>query len=98
IERLDLGEAQDSKGVVLFELTPEGLAFEPRVLPLDATPIYEVFVRSPQTDIPDLQRRYPDAQRDLVRLDVTYTAGVDHREETLRQLEAIFPRWYHRTI
>jgi DNA repair protein SbcD/Mre11 len=29
---------------------------------------------------------------------VTYTAGVDNREDTLRQLEAIFPRWYDRTI
>ena len=28
----------------------------------------------------------------------TYTAGVDNREETLRQLEAIFPRWYDRKI
>ena len=65
--RLDLGEASDDKGVVLFDLTPEGLAAEPRVLPLEATPIYDVVVRSPQTDIPDLQKRYPDANRDLVR-------------------------------
>jgi exonuclease SbcD len=98
IERMDLGESRDDKGVVLFDLTPDGLAAEPRVLPLDATPIYDVIVRSPQTDIPDLQKRYPDAKRDLVRLEVTYTAGVDNREDTLRQLEAIFPRWYDRTI
>jgi exonuclease SbcD len=98
IERLDLGESNDSKGVVVFDLTPEGLAAEPRVLPLDATPIYEVVVRSPRADIPDLQKRYPNSQRDLVRLDVTYTAGVDNREEMLRQLEDVFPRWYDRTI
>ena len=48
IERLDLGESPDNKGVVLFDLTPEGLRGEPQVLPLDATPIYEVVVRSPQ--------------------------------------------------
>jgi exonuclease SbcD len=98
IERMDLGESPDTKGVVLFDLTPEGVAAEPRVLPLDATPIYEVVVRSPQTDVPDLRKRYPDAKRDLVRLDLTYTAGVDNREEMLRQLEEIFPRWYDRTI
>lgn len=98
IERMDLGESADSKGVVLFDLTPEGLAAEPQILPLDATPIYEVVVRSPQIDVPDLQKRYPNAQRDLVRLNVSYTAGVDNREETLRQLEAVFPRWYDRTI
>jgi exonuclease SbcD len=98
IERMDLGESRDDKGVVLFDLTPEGLAAEPRVLPLDATAIYDVVVRSPQTDIPDLQKRYPDAQRDLVRLDVTYKAGVDNREDVFRELEDIFPRWYDRTI
>ena len=28
----------------------------------------------------------------------TYTAGVDNREETLRKLEEIFPRWYDREM
>jgi DNA repair protein SbcD/Mre11 len=33
-----------------------------------------------------------------VRIVCTYTAGVDNREETLRELEDIFPRWYDREI
>ena len=33
-----------------------------------------------------------------MRLECTYTAGVDNREEALRELEVIFPRWYDRQI
>jgi exonuclease SbcD len=31
-----------------------------------------------------------------VNLHITYTAGTDSLEEVLRELEAIFPRYYHR--
>ncbi|HEY7329043.1 MAG TPA: exonuclease subunit SbcD [Gemmataceae bacterium] len=98
IERLDLGEKDDSKGVVLFDIGPEGLRGEPEVLPLDPTPIYEIEIHSPQDEIPGLKERYPDAQNDLVRIICTYTAGVDNREEILRALNDIFPRWYDREI
>src|SRR5262249_30827026 len=42
IERMDLGEKDDQKGVVLFDVGPEGLRGEPTVLPLEATPVYEI--------------------------------------------------------
>ena len=48
------------------------------------------------TNLAELRRRYPDAGRDLVKVHFTYTAGVDNLEEALRELEAIFPRWYAR--
>ena len=98
IERMDLGEKDDQKGVVLFDIGPEGLRREPAVLPLEATPIYEIAIHSPQDEIPALRARYPDAQNDLVRITCTYTAGVDNREEILRELNDIFPRWYDRAI
>ncbi len=98
IERLDLGESLDQKGVVLFDLGPEGLQGEPRTLPLEATPVYEVRIFQPKLEIPQLREQYPDAKNDLVRIRCTYTAGVDNREETLRELEEIFPRWYDRQI
>jgi exonuclease SbcD len=98
IERMDLGEKDDAKGVVLFEVGPEGLSGEPAVLPLEATPIYEIEIRSPKDEIPGLRERYPDANNDLVRVVCTYTAGVDNREEILRELNDIFPRWYDREI
>ncbi len=96
IERMDLGEQNDTKGAVLFELGPDGRSGEPTVLSLPSTPIYEVSVLDPATDIPRLKAEYPDAQTDLVNLHISYTAGKDSLEEVLRDLETIFPRWYAR--
>jgi exonuclease SbcD len=97
IERLDLGERRDDKGVVLFDVGPEGCQGEPTVLPLEATPVYSVELFSPLgPEIRQLRERYPNAQHDLVHLQFTYASGVDNLEEVLRELEDIFPRWYYR--
>jgi exonuclease SbcD len=96
IERMDLGEQTDTKGVVVFDLGPDGLVGEPTVLPLPATPVYEVAVFDPDADLPRLRAEYPDAQADLVNLHISYTAGQHNLEELLRELEGIFPRWYAR--
>ncbi len=98
IERLDLGEKDDQKGAVLFDIGLEGLRGEPEVLPLEATPIYEIEIHSPQDEIPGLRESYAGAHNDLVRIVLHYTAGVDNREEILRSLDDIFPRWYDRDI
>ena len=96
IERLDLGEAQDTKSAVLFDLNASGLAGDPVLLPLDATPIYEIDISSPKEQMPTLAERFADAKRDLVNLHIRYTAGTDSLEEILEKLDAIFPRWYSR--
>jgi exonuclease SbcD len=96
IERMDLGEAADEKSVVVLDVGPSGLADPPRLLPLASTPIYEIDIRNPAADLPELKERYPDAQNDLVNLHITYTAGTDSLEEVLREAEAIFPRYYTR--
>jgi DNA repair protein SbcD/Mre11 len=96
IERMDLGEAADAKSVVVFDIVASGLTGPPRLLPLDATPIYEIDIRTPAGDLPALRERYPDAATDLVNLHVTYTPGVDNLEEVLREAEEIFPRYYVR--
>lgn len=96
IEKMDLGEQNDQKGVVLVEIGPEGRNEEPAVLPLPSSAIYEVVVLEPSEDLPRLRRQYPQAQQDLVNLQIRYTAGKDHLEEVLRELEEIFPRWYAR--
>jgi exonuclease SbcD len=96
IERMDLGEQSDQKGVVLVEIGPDGRNGEPVVLPLPATAVYEVNVVNPADDLPRLKREYPDAQHDLVNLHIRYTAGTDQLEEVLRELDRIFPRWYAR--
>ncbi|HEX3152781.1 MAG TPA: exonuclease subunit SbcD [Gemmataceae bacterium] len=96
IERMDLGEANDDKSVVVFDVGPAGLVGMPRVLPLPSTPIYEIDIRTPATDLPELKERYADAEQDLVNLHIHYTAGTDSLEEVLREAEAIFPRYYTR--
>jgi exonuclease SbcD len=96
IERLDLGEQGDTKGVVLLDVGAGGLIGAPQVLPLPARPLYAVEIRDPRNDIPLLPDRYADAEQALVNLQVTYTAGVDNLEEVLRQLEEVFPNWYAR--
>jgi DNA repair protein SbcD/Mre11 len=96
IERMDLGEQADAKSAVLFEVTKSGRAGEPMLLPLQSTPVYELSVTEPQTDLPQLRAEYADAKDDLVNLHIRYTAGVDNLEAVLRELDAIFPRWYAR--
>jgi exonuclease SbcD len=96
IERMDLGEANDNKSVVVFEIGPDGRRGEPEVLPLESTPVRVVDVRDPRSELPLLASSYPDAERALVHVKLKYTAGVDSLDETLRELEKIFPRWYAR--
>ena len=96
IERMDLGEANDNKGVVLVEIGPKGRNGDPLWLPLPATPLYRVEVRRPREQLPQLAMEYADADRALVYLDITYTAGQDNLEALLHDLEQIFPRWYAR--
>jgi exonuclease SbcD len=98
IERLDLGESDDMKSAVLFELNAGGLAGEPRMLPLESTPLYDITIDDPTAEVPRLRERYPDAERALVRYRLTWKAGEHDRDELLRELEAIFPRWYERDI
>lgn len=96
IERMDLGEQRDVKGVVTVEIGPSGRVGEPVVLPLESTPIYDLTCVDPATDLPKWKSEYADAATDLVNLHVRYTAGVDDLEAVLRDLDRIFPRWYAR--
>jgi len=59
IERLDLGEQNDAKSVVVFEVGPAGLKSKVNLLPLDATPIYEMAIVSPQDQLATLAERFP---------------------------------------
>lgn len=96
IERMDLGESNDQKSVVILDVGPSGLSDAPRLLPMESTPIREINIRVPSVDLPALREQYTEANGDLVSLHIHYTAGKDNLEEILRETEAIFPRWYHR--
>jgi exonuclease SbcD len=96
-ERLDAGEAFDEKSCVLIETVGAGLADEPTLLPLEATPIYGVPVASGE-DMQALVTRYPDHDRALVHLRISYRPGQDNPTAILEELRRIFPRAYERTI
>lgn len=95
IERMDLGERHDTKSVALLDIGPAGLLGPVTLLPLPATPLYEVDVLHGHDDLPSLRESYPEAADDLVNLHVSYTAG-ENLEDLLRQLDRVFPRWYAR--
>ncbi len=96
IERLDLGERYDEKSVVVVDVGPRGLTGPPVELPLDATPIVELDFHEPAEDIARSRDTVPDRERSLVRYQLTYKAGTDNLELLLRELDALFPRWYDR--
>jgi DNA repair protein SbcD/Mre11 len=94
IERLNIDERDDEKGVVLAEIGPEGLRDEPAWVRLEATPFLDVVISNPAEELPLLEATFPNAARALVRCRVTYTPGVDDRDEIHRRVAEIFPRCY----
>lgn len=96
IETMDLGEANDTKGVVLIELDEHGKRVSLEVLPLPSTKVYEISILDPTDDLPRIRDEYFGAECDLVNLHIHYTAGEHNLEEILAELEDIFPRWYAR--
>jgi DNA repair protein SbcD/Mre11 len=51
IERMNVGECNDNKSVVLVDIGPDGRRGDPLCLPLHATPIYRVEILHPDTDM-----------------------------------------------
>lgn len=96
IERLDLGESEDDKGVVLVEIDAGGRRGEPRVIPLDVTPIRRVVIDDPSSQMEGLAEKHPDRAKALVHLQILYEPGRDNLPEILAKLDAVFPRWYAR--
>jgi exonuclease SbcD len=98
IERFDYAERVDEKGVVLVEIGPAGRVGEPTLLPLDATPLYQIEITDPEAQLPALREQYPDAQRALVAYRLIYQPGEHNREEMCRELETVFPRCYRSEV
>lgn len=98
VERLDLGEREDAKGVVLVEIGPQGRRGQPTTLPLDASPIYAIEITDPLEQIPRLREEYPDAAQALVTYTLHWQPGVHDCDGLCQQIEELFPRWYTRTL
>lgn len=90
IERMDMGERDDDKQVVLVEIGPGVRTYRP--LPLDVAPMYAITIDDPDTQIATLAERYPDATRALVNYTLHYDPARHNRDELCREIEAIFPR------
>jgi exonuclease SbcD len=96
IERMDLGEANDQKGVVVVHVGKTGLNEEPRWTPLEATPIYRVNADGPADELEALASQYADREQALVKLQICYRPGRDNLNAMIARLDELFPRWYWR--
>lgn len=92
LDRLDFSERADQKGVVLLDLGPTGLRDQPTWLPITPTPMHDVAIADPATELPTLAQRYPDRDTALVRIRVTHDAAGLSRHEITRDLQRLFPR------
>ncbi len=97
IERMDHGERDDAKSVVLLEIKDGQLTQAPTLLPLQTTSFREIEIHDPVKEIPELAARYPDEKQTLVRYILHWDSSLHDRESCYREIEAIFPRWYQRT-
>lgn len=93
LDRLDFGELGDDKGVVLLDIGPTGLRQGPTWLPIAATPMLNVEFTDPTSDLNGLADRYPNSQSALVRARVTQGASGPSRDEIVRELRRVFPRY-----
>ena len=94
IERLNYGERDDMKSVVLVDVGLRGRQEDPVCLPLKSTPFHRIEILNPETDMQGLRERYPDAAQSLVSYRVVYKPGEHNLNGITQELEAIFPRCY----
>jgi DNA repair protein SbcD/Mre11 len=98
IERLNYGERDDDKSVVLVDIGPHGRQGDPMILPLKATPIYRVEILNPEIDMMGLCDLHRDHEQALVSYRLVYKPGEHNLDSLTRELEAIFPRYYEALI
>ena len=92
LDRLDFGERDESKGVVLVEIGPDGRRGEPVVLPIDPTPLVELVIREPELDADALRTLVPDPARAVVKVIAEPAVAGDTGEALKRFLHAALPR------
>lgn len=80
IERLDMGERNDKKGVLLVDIPSSGVATvktweQDSTLELDATPFHDITI--PAADLETLPTRYLDIDRAFVKIHLELQPGDD---------------------
>ena len=91
LDRLDFGEIHEEHGVLLLEISGANTV-TPTRLPILATPFHTITMDDPDSDLANLDARYPDSQIAIVRITVTGTSQTLSRDEIARKLRKQFPR------
>ncbi len=91
LDRLDFGEKDDERGVIVFDLGPKGVIGAPRWLPLEPTPFLDVRVADPDAELPALAEKYPQREKVIVRVFIEKD-GTTSRDEVGRKVKTLFPR------
>ena len=94
IERLNYGERDDQKSVVLVDIGPMVDKGTTVCLPLNATPFYRIEMLTRKSDMQHLRERYPDADRAFVSCRLVYKPGIHDVNRLTDELRGIFPRCY----
>ena len=106
VERLDAGEAEDIKSVVVVDVGPAGRIGAPRVLPLGCdSPFLRLTLgtaegANPEIELAKLEKQYADQavserERYLVQYTLHYRYGHDRLDELIGRLRTLFPRIYY---
>lgn len=91
LDRLDFGERDQERGVLLVDVGPQGLRGEPEWLPIEPTPFLDLTIDDPAAQLPLLAGREGRAEA-IVRATVDPRGGVMSRDEIARELRRLFPR------
>jgi len=91
IERMDLGEAKDTKSAVIVEVNGRGSARH-RIVPLDATPFASIQATS-EADLLAERERLADPDRTLVSLTLIID-GTESVTGLVAKAHELFPRLY----
>ncbi len=95
LDRLDFGERNDDRGVVVLRVGkkhgPE-CRTPPEWIPIAATPMYLVAVADTD-DIDGLPAKYPDCAEAIVKITVALRPNGPSRDEVMQRLRKHFPRF-----
>jgi DNA repair protein SbcD/Mre11 len=76
LDRMDFGEKDDEKSIVLVEIGPRGRIGEPVLVPIEATPMVDLKISDPSTDCEAIVRMVPNAIDSLVRIEIASTVSA----------------------
>jgi exonuclease SbcD len=93
LDRLDFGEREDDRGVIIFDLERTGVRGVPTWHHLPPTPMHRISVTDPDQELATLTETYPDHESAIVQIEVHQPAScVLTRHQITLALRKIFPR------